>query len=251
MLRDTLILFNRTMKHITRSADTIITTAVMPICFLLLFVYVFGGALRLSISDHTTYINYLLPGILLMTVASGVSYVGYRLYEDKQKGMFARMKSMPIRPASFLWGHVLTSIIGNFISLIVVFFVAFLLGFRSSAGLVNWLAVLGILLLTILSLTWLMVIPGISAKTMTGSTLLSYPLIFLPFLSSAFVPTDTMPVVVKVFAENQPVTPIVDSIRRLLADQSVGREIWGAMAWLVLIMGISYMVAKYFYKKAI
>ena len=207
LLRDTSILLGRSMRHITRSPDTIITVAIMPIAFMLLFVYVFGGAIDAGTDN---YVNYLLPGILLIAIASGISYTAVRLFTRHAEGIFERFHSMPVARSSVLWGHVLTSLVSNAISLAIIMLVALLMGFRSSAGILAWLAVVGILALFTLALTWLAVIPGLTAKTMDGAAAFSYPLIFLPFISSAFVPTDTMPTPVRAFAENQPVTAIVD-----------------------------------------
>ena len=151
---DTSVMLGRTMRHITRSPDTIITTTIMPIAFMLLFVYVFGGAIQ---TGSNNYVNYLLPGILLITIASGISYTAYRLFLDLQSGIFDRFNSMPIARSSVLWGHVLTSLVSNAISVVVVVLVALLMGFRSSAGVLAWLAVAGILLLFTLALTWIAV----------------------------------------------------------------------------------------------
>jgi ABC-2 type transport system permease protein len=251
MIKDTSILFGRTLKHVTRSFDTVITTAVMPILFMLLFVYVFGGAIKASLGGGTTYVNYLVPGILPMSIGMGVSYVGFRLFEDKQKGMFARIKSMPISSSSFLWAHVLVSLISNVISLALVFLVAFITGFRTNASLGNWLLAIGILFVLTLSLTWLMVIPGVLAKTMTGASVLAYPLTFLPMLSSAFAPTATMPGPVRWFADNQPITLIVDSLRNLFAGKPAGNELTSAMIWCLAILLVSYVIARQVYKKAV
>jgi ABC-2 type transport system permease protein len=244
--KDTLILLGRSMKHILRSPDTIITVAVMPIAFMLLFVYVFGGAIN---SGSDNYVNYLLPGILLIAVASGVSYTAFRLFMDMQKGILSRFNSMPIKRSSVLWSHVLTSIVSNSISLVVIIGVALLMGFRSSAGILEWLAVIGTLLLFMLALTWLAVIPGLKAKSIDGASAFSYPLIFLPFISSAFVPTNTMPTVVRVFAENQPVTAIVNAIRSLLNANPVASDIWIALAWCGGLAIVAYFVAVRIYKK--
>src|SRR5919205_3412764 len=229
-LRDTALLTGRSLRHIARSPDTIITTAVMPIAFMLLFVYVFGGAIQ---TGSGRYVNYLLPGILLITVASGISYTAYRLFLDMQSGIFERFQSMPIARSSVLWAHVLTSLVANLVSVVVVVLVALLMGFRSGAGLAAWLAVAGIVVLFTFALTWIAVIPGLTAKSIDGASAFSYPLVFLPFISSAFVPTDTMPGPVRAFAENQPVTAIVGTLRNLLTGQPVGTGIWTALAWCV------------------
>ncbi|MEU8275680.1 ABC transporter permease [Microbispora rosea] len=246
---DTTVLLGRSLRHITRSPDTIITTAIMPIAMMLMFVYVFGGAINTG--SGSSYVNYMLPGILLITVASGIAYTAYRLFMDMKGGIFERFQSMPTARSSVLWAHVLTSLVANLVSLVVVMLVALLMGFRSGAGVLAWLSVGGILILFTLALTWIAVIPGLSAKTMEGASAFSYPLIFLPFLSSAFVPTDTMPTVVRVFAENQPVTSIVNAIRNLFAEQPVGNDIWIALAWCIGILVVSYVFAMNTYRRKI
>ncbi len=240
------IMLGRSMKHITRSMDTIITTALMPIAMMLLFVYVLGGAIQ---SGSGNYVTYQLPGILLIAIASGISYTAYRLFTDKQRGIFERFHSMPISRSSPLWGHVLTSLVSNMLSVGIVILVALLMGFRTSAGVLAWLAVAGILILFTLALTWLAVIAGLAAKTPDGASVLSYPLIFLPFISSAFVPTSTMPAALRVFAENQPVTSIVNTIRALWENQPVGGDIWIALAWCVGILIVACFFALRLYRK--
>ena len=247
-ISDTAALLGRSLRHITRSADTIITTTVMPIAFMLLFVYVFGGAVD---AGPGPYVNYLLPGILLITIASGISYTAFRLFLDTQSGIFSRFQSMPIARPAVLWAHVLTSLVANTISVVVVVLVALLMGFRSGAGVPAWLAVAGILLLFTLALTWLAVIPGLTATSADGASAFSYPLIFLPFVSSAFVPTDTMPAPVRAFAEHQPVTSIVNAIRGLLAPQPIGAHPWVALAWCLGILVLAYALAMTTYHRKI
>ncbi len=249
-LADTATLTGRSLRHIFRSADTIITTAVTPIALMLLFVYVFGGALRQSTGTEN-YVNYLLPGILLIAIASGIAYTAFRLFTDLQSGIFERFHSMPIARSSVLWAHVLTSLVANGITLVIIFGVGFLMGFRTGASVLAWLGVIGILLLFTLALTWLAVIAGLSAKTTDGASAFSYPLIFLPFISSAFVPTATMPGPVRWFAENQPVTSIVNTIQALFAGQPVGNDIWVALAWCVGILVVAYVLAIAAYRKKI
>jgi ABC-2 type transport system permease protein len=245
---DTALLTGRSLRHILRSPDTIITTAVTPVAIMILFVFVFGGAID---TGSYSYIDYMLPGILLITIASGIAYTAYRLFMDMQGGIFERFQSMPIARSSALWAHVLTSLVANAISLAVVVGVGFVMGFRTGAGVLAWLAVAGILLLFTLALTWLAVVAGLSAKTVDGASAFSYPLIFLPFISSAFVPTETMPPVVAWFAENQPVTPIVNTIRDLFAQQPVGNDIWIALAWCVGILVVAYLLAMSIYRRRI
>jgi len=245
---DTTVLLGRSMRHITRSLDTIITVTIMPIALMLLFVYVFGGAIHTG-PGH--YVNYLLPGILLITIGMGISYTAVRLFTDMQSGIFERFQSMPIARSSALWAHVLTSVVSNLISIVLVVLVAVLIGFRSGAGPLAWLAVAGILVLFTLALTWLAVIAGLSAKSVDGAGAFSYPIIFLPFISSAFVPTGSMPGPVRAFAENQPVTSIVDTIRDLFAQQPVSSDIWVALAWCLGILVAGYAAAMAIYHRKI
>jgi ABC-2 type transport system permease protein len=207
---------------------------------------VLGGAIQTGTGN---YVNYLLPGILLITIANGIGYVSYRLFLDKQRGIFERFHSMPIARSATLWGHVLTSLVSNAMSVVVTILVAFIMGFRSSAGVLEWLAVAGILALFTLALTWVAAIAGLSAKSLDGASAIAWPIHFLPFISSAFVPTNSMPPVVRAFAENQPVTSVVEAIRALLSGQPVGNDLWVALAWCVGIMLVAYFFAMWVYKR--
>ena len=245
---DTAVLLKRSLRHILRSPDTIITTAITPIAMLLLFVYVLGGAIDVG---SGSYVDYLLPGILLITIASGIAYTAFRLFTDVSTGIFERFQSMPIARSALLWGHVLTSVVANLVSVALVVLVALAMGFRSGAGLLAWLAVLGILVLFTLALTWLAVIPGLTAKSVDGVSGFSYPLVFLPFVSSAFVPTSGMPGPVRWFAEHQPVTSIVNTIRDLYAEHPVGHDGWVALGWCVGLLLVAYALAMRTYRAKI
>jgi ABC-2 type transport system permease protein len=237
---NTATLLGRSTRHILRSPDTIVTTAITPIAMLLLFVYVFGGAIH---ADGDRYVDYLLPGIMLITVASGIAYTALRLFTDVSTGIVERFQSMPITRSALLWSHVLTSLVANTIALVLVVLVALAMGFRSGAGAEAWFSVIGILLLFTLALTWLAVIAGLSATSVEGASGFSYPLIFLPFVSSAFVPTTGMPGPVRWFAEHQPVTAIVNTIRGLYAGHPVGDDGWLAVAWCAGILLAAYFFA--------
>ena len=245
---DTTVLLGRSLRHITRSADTIITTAITPVAIMLMFVFVLGGAID---TGTDSYVTYLLPGIMLIAIASGIAYTAARLFGDMTTGIFERFHSMPITRSSVLWAHVVTSLVANAISVVIIVLVALLLGFRTSAGIGAWLAVAGILALFTLALTWLAVIAGLSAKTIDGAAAFSYPLIFLPFISSAFVPTDTMPGPVRAFAENQPVTSIVNTIQNLFAGRPVDSDIWVALGWCLGILAVAYAIAMVVYRRKI
>lgn len=239
------VMLGRSMRHIFRSVDTIMTVTISPIAIMLLFVYILGGAIQTGTDN---YVNYLLPGILLMTIANGIGYMSYRLLLDKQQGIFERFHSMPIARSAALWGHVLTSLVSNAISVVVIILVALMMGFRSSAGVLSWLAVIGILALYTLALTWIAAIAGLSAKSVDSAGAFAFVIHLLPFISSAFVPTESMPSGVRAFAENQPVTSIVDAIRDLLSGQPVGNDIWVALAWCIGIMLVAYVFAMRVYK---
>jgi len=245
---DTSVLLGRSLRHIGRSPDTIITTVLTPLALMLLFVYVFGGAIA---SGTDNYVNYVLPGIMLIAIASGIAYTAVRLFTDVTSGLFERFHSMPIARSSVLWAHVVTSLVANLISVVIILVLGFVMGFRTSATPLAWLAIFGILTLFTLALTWIAIIAGLAAKTVDGASGFSYPLIFLPFISSAFVPTETMPGPVRVFAENQPVTSIVNTIQDLFAQRAVGTDIWIALAWCAVILIVAYAFAMVRYRRRV
>ena len=245
---DTSVLLGRSLRHIGRSPDTIITTVLTPLALMLLFVYVFGGAIA---SGTDNYVNYVLPGIMLIAIASGIAYTAVRLFTDVTSGLFERFHSMPIARSSVLWAHVVTSLVANLISVVIILVLGFVMGFRTSASPLAWLAIFGILTLFTLALTWIAIIAGLAAKTVDGASGFSYPLIFLPFISSAFVPTETMPGPVRVFAENQPVTSIVNTIQDLFAQRAVGTDIWIALAWCAVILIVAYAFAMVRYRRRV
>lgn len=246
LVGDTVVLTKRSLRHVLRSPDTIVTTAVTPIAMLLLFVYVFGSAIRVP----GRYVDYLLPGILLVTIASGIAYTAFRLFTDVSGGIVERFQSMPLARSAILWAHVITSVVANLVSLALVVLVALAMGFRSPAGVGAWLGVVGILVLFTLALTWLAVVPGLTATSVDGVSGFSYPLIFLPFVSSAFVPTAGMPGPVRWFAEHQPVTSIVDTLRSLLAGQPADQA-WTALAWCVGLLVVAYVLAMRTYRRRV
>ncbi len=246
---DTAALTGRSLRHVLRSPDTIVTSVVTPIAIMLMFTYVLGGAI--DTGTRGSYLDYVLPGILLITVASGVAYTSYRLFLDVSSGIVERFRSMPIARSSVLWAHVLTSLVANLAGVAIVVAVALALGFRTGASVGAWLAVLGMLTLFTLTLTWIAVIAGVGATSPDGASGIGYVLLFLPFISSAFVPTGTMPGPVAWFAEHQPVTAVVDTIRALLTGQPVGSDIVVALAWLVGVLAVAYLAAVATYRRRI
>src|SRR5674476_858105 len=234
---DTAVLLGRSMRHIFRSVDTIITTAITPIAMMLLFVYVFGGAIETGTDN---YVNYLLPGIMLIAIASGIAYTALRLFTDMTSGIFERFHSMPIARSSVLWAHVLTSLVSNALSVVIIVLVGLVMGFRTSASPLAWLAVAGILAVFTLALTWIAIVAGLSAKSMDGATGFSYPLIFLPFISSAFVPTDTMPRPVRAFAENTANTSMLNTSEAPVTQQPLTKALWNPAALVIHTLVTGY-----------
>jgi ABC-2 type transport system permease protein len=186
---------------------------------------------------------------LLITIASGTSYTALRLFTDMQGGIFERFQSMPIVRSGVLWAHVLTSLAANVIALALVTGIGVAVGFRSDAGVLAWLAVAGLLILFTLVLTWIAVIPGLTAKSVDGASAFAYPLVFLPFVSSAFVPTRTMPGPVRAFADHQPVTAVVNTVRDLLTRQPAGHGVWIAVAWCAGILVVACAAASISYRR--
>ena len=247
-LADTWTLAKRGLRHITRSPDTVITVLLMPIALMLLFVYVWGGAMGQQ-TGSVSYIDFIVPGIVVMTVISGISYAAVRLNMDVQSGIINRFRTMPVAPSSILGGQVASSTLSNLFSSLVVLLVAFAMGFRPQAGVTGWLVFAGILLLFTLSTTWLAIFFGLLAKTMEGAGAFSYILLLLVFISPAFVPTNSMTPVLRGFAEHQPMTPVVETMRSLLIDGTAGPQVWTAIAWILGVLVVSYLLSVAVYKR--
>ncbi len=247
-LADTWTMAKRSLRHITRSPDTIITVVLMPIALMLLFVYVWGGAVGQA-TGSAAYIDFIVPGILVMTVGSGIAYAAFRLNLDVKSGIINRFRTMPVAPSSILGGQVVSSTLSNLASCVLVLAVALVMGFRSHAGVMAWTAFAGILILLILSLTWLAVFFGLLAKSPEGAGAFSYVLLLLVFISPSFVPTSSMTPWLRGFAQNQPITPIVETMRSLLATGTFGPQVWVALAWILGILVVSYAASLMVYKR--
>ncbi len=246
-LYDTWIMTKRSLRHTFRSMDTIITVVAMPIGIMLLFVYVFGGAISTGLGS-VKYIDFAVPGVVIMTVVSGIAYAAFRLSLDVNNGFINRFRSMPVSPSSILGGQVLSSVISNMFSVLLVIIVALLIGFRTSAGLMALLIFVGILLLLATALTWVAVFFGLLAKTAEGAGAFSYILLGMVFVSSAFIPTTNMGPALKAFANNQPFTPIIQTLRSLLINGTAGKDVWLAVTYCVVILVVSYFLALRTYK---
>ncbi len=247
-LTDTWTMTKRSLRHTTRSLDTIITVVLTPIAMLLLFVYVFGGALGTQ-TGSIDYVDFITPGVIIMTVASGIAYAAVRLSTDLQKGIISRFRTMPVAPSSVLSGQALSSTVSNLFSCLLVIMVALLVGFRPPANPAAWLSFVGLLVLFILATTWLAMLFGMLAKTPEGAGAFSYILLLLIFFSPSFVPTDSMTPLLRRFAENQPMTPIIETMRSLLTDGTSGPDIWVAIAWCAGILVVSSTLALRVYRR--
>ncbi|HXR49707.1 MAG TPA: ABC transporter permease [Verrucomicrobiae bacterium] len=247
-LKDTWTMTKRSLRHIVRSPDTIITVVITPIALLLLFVYVFGGALGRQ-TGSVSYVNFLTPGILIMTVISGIAYAAYRLGADIQRGIINRFRTMPVSPSSILGGQALSSTLSNLFSSLLVLAVACGIGFRSGAGPTQWLIFTALIALFTLATTWMAIFFGLLAKSAEGAGSFSYILMLLIFISPSFVPTSSMASALRGFAETQPLTPIIETMRSLLINGSAGSKAGIAFAWCVGILVLFYLASIRLYRR--
>lgn len=246
-LGDTWTMTKRSLRHTTRSMDTIITVVITPIAMMLMFVFVFGSSFEKSLNG-IKYIDFITPAIIIMTVVSGIAYAAVRLSMDLQKGIINRFKTMPVAPSSILGGHAMSSTLSNLFSSFLVMLVALLIGFRTDAGLAEWAIFIGLTILFTLATTWLAILFGLFAKTMEGAGAFSYILLFLIFLSSGFTPVDNMHPALRWFAENQPMTPIIETMRSLLTNGNIGDSAGIAVVWCIGLLIASYALALRIYK---
>ncbi len=247
---DTWTMTKRSLRHTVRSIDTIITVVLTPIALLLLFVYVFGGAIGEQTGD-IEYVDFITAGVIAMTVASGVAYAAVRLSTDQQTGIISRFRTMPVAPSSVLSGQAVSSTLSNLFSCFLVILVALLVGFRPEADVGTWLIFCGLLALFALATTWLAMLFGLLAKTPEGAGAFSYILLLLIFISPSFVPTDSMRPWLRGFAEHQPMTPIIETMRSLLTEGTPGPDLWVAVAWLGGILVVSYVLALGTYRRRV
>jgi len=242
LVKDTWTMAKRSLQHILRSPDTIITVVMMPIAMLLLFVYVFGGALGHQ-TGSVKYVNFLTPGIIVLTIISGIAYAAVRLNTDIQKGIVDRFRTMPVAPASILGGQAASSTLSNMFSSLLVLLVAFAIWFRSHASILEWLMFAGLATLFTLATTWMAIFFGLLAKSVEGAGSFSYILMLLIFVSPSFVPTASMTPAIRSFANNQPMTPIVETMRSLLVTGTAGNKAWVALAWCIGILTVFYLAS--------
>lgn len=245
-ISDSLVLIKRSMMHIIKNMDQLLSVAFQPIMFMLLFRYVFGGAIN---TGGTTYVNFLVAGILVQTAAFGATYTALGVSTDLTRGIIDRFKSLPMRSSAVLIGHTVADLVRNTISAIIMILVGLAVGFRPTASPLEWAGVFGILLLFTFAMSWLSAILGLFAKSVEAVQWMSFVFIFpLTFASSAFVPTEGMVTPLRVFAENQPVTHVIDAIRALLVGTPIGNHGWLAAIWCVGILAVSMPLAAYLFR---
>lgn len=244
---DTLQLIKRSLRHIFRNLDQSTSAVLTPIMFLLLFRYVFGGAIE---TGGTSYVNFLMAGIIIQMAAFGATTTAIGVANDMQRGIIDRFRSLPMLSSAVLTGHVVADLVRNTISTVVMILVGFLVGFRPEAGFLDWVLVFALILLFTLAISWLSVILGLLSKSIEAVQLFSFIIIFpLTFASSAFVPTASMPTVLRIFAENQPVTHVIEALRALLVGTPIGNHGWLAIAWSVGILAVAFPLASWLFSR--
>ena len=253
-VRDSATMLRRELRHMQRYPSMTLMIIAMPVIFLLLFVYVFGGTLGAGLggaaAGRALYVNFVTPGILLITVAGAATSTAVSVAMDMTEGIVARFRTMAISRASVLTGHVVGAVIQALLSVGVVIGVAYLAGFRPTAGAAGWIAAIGILALFIVGITWLAVALGLISKTAEGASNIPMPLLILPFLGSGFVPTASMPAGLRWFAEYQPFTPVINATRDLLFGHPAGHSPLIAIAWGAGITLVSYLWAVRLFRRA-
>ncbi|HTW01360.1 MAG TPA: ABC transporter permease [Streptosporangiaceae bacterium] len=235
-MSDALIMTSRALRLSSRQLDALLTSLMLPVLLMLMFVYLFGGAIRTGAS----YVTYVVPGVLVICAGFGAATTAVSVTQDLSGGIVDRFRSMDVPGPAFLAGHIAASVLRNIASTVLVFGVAYLVGFRPHAGLAGWLAAAGILLAFILAIAWLAAAFGLLVKTAEAANALTFVMAFVPYASSAFVPIATMPWWIRGFARNQPITPVADTLRGLLLGTPVGSSPWAALIWCagILVAGV-------------
>jgi len=244
-IAETKLMFNRNLTKTLRSPESVFMALVVPIVMMILFGFVFGGVADI---EGFSYINFIVPGIILqcMTNASGATALS--IHNDMSKGIFDRFRSMRISSSAFLSGHVWMSVMRSVIITIVIIGAAFVVGFRPSAGFTDWLIIAALLTLFIIAMTWVVAIIGLIADDSESISGFNFLLVILTFVSSGFAPTETLPTAMRIFAENQPMTPVIDALRALMLGLPMNNELWVAIAWCVGIAVVAFVIALRIYK---
>ena len=242
---DSAAMIGRSVKHTVRNLESLLMSVILPVVLMLMFVYVFGGA----IDPSGDYANYVVPGIILLCTGYGAASTAVDVARDMTEGVVDRFWSMPILSSAVLTGHVVASLARNTLATVLVIGVAFLTGFRPDAGVLEWLAVAGMLVLWVLALSWVAVCFGLIARTVEGANGFTFLVLFLPYLSSAFVPVETMRAGLRAVAANQPVTPITETLRGLLLGTPVGSYGWQALAWCAGLLLAAFAAATILFRR--
>lgn len=245
LVHDTLTMVGRCVRLSRRQVDALLTSVMLPVMLMLMFVYLFGGAIHTG----TAYVRYVVPGVILLCAGYGASMTAVSVSHDMTSGIIDRFRSMDIAGTSILGGHVAASVARNLASMVLVFAVAFLIGFRSEASAIEWVAAVGLLLLFVLAFSWLSAAIGLLARSPDAASGFTFFVLFLPYPSSAFVPIKTMPSWIHGFANHQPVTPVIESVRALLLGLPVGTTAWRALAWCAAILVVSMVLAGVLFRR--
>ena len=246
IMSDYAVLTKRSTVYILRNMDQALSTVFTPIMFLLLFRYVFGGAVQ---TPDVNYVDFLFAGILVQTIAFGSTYTAIGVTTDIRRGIIDRFRSLPVANSAVLVGHTVTDLARNTISTIIMVLAGLLVGFRPVASIGEWVIVLGLLMMFTFAMSWLSAIMGLVSKSIEGVQWITFVVVFpLTFISSAFVPTETMPAALRVFAENQPITHVIEAVRALTIGTPVGNHMWLAILWSVVILVFSYFIATWIFK---
>lgn len=249
-LNDSLIMIKRSSRHIVRNTDQLLGTFFQPIMFLVLFSTVFGGAISMALPKGVSYLDFLMAGIIVQTVAFGSTTTALAVCNDLQKGIVDRFRSLPMANLAVLNGHVISDVFRNAISTVVMILTGLIIGFRTHASFVDWLVITGLLLLFTLAFSWLSAIMGVVAKSVEGVQWLGFVLVFpLTFASTAFVPAEGMNRVLRAFAENQPITQIVEAVRALMLGTPTGNHVWLSVVWCVGMLVVSVPVASWLFRR--
>lgn len=248
-LADTRVMITRSLRHTTRNVEVMMTAVMLPVLLMLMFVYVFGGAMETG----TEYVNYVVPGIILLCAGFGAGSTAIAVATDMENGIIDRFRSMPIASSAVLTGHVTASLARNLVATALVIGVAFAVGWRPHATPLAWLGAIAMVVLFILAISWLSAAAGLVVKSAEGANAFTFVIMFVPYVSSAFVPPDTMPSVLQGFAQHQPVTPVIETLRGLWMGQTttggaIDNQAWIAVAWCTGIGLLSYAGAAWLFR---
>lgn len=244
---DSLTMVQRSVRHSLRNLEALLMSVLLPVILMLLFVYVFGGA----IDPTGGYVDYVVPGIVLLCTGYGAASTAVSVTADLTEGVVDRFRSMPIVGSAVLTGHVVASVVRNAVATTLVIGVAYLTGFRPDAGPADWAGTAGVLLLYVLAMSWLAVCAGLLARSIEGANAFGFLVLFLPYLSSAFVPVDSMRPFLRTVAEVQPITPVTETLRALLLGTPLGSHGWQALAWCLGLLALAYAAATVLFRRRV